>query len=1075
MFVVAAPRFACGQNANVGEIRGIVQDDSGGAIPGAKVVITNVSTGVTQTVETNSAGVYSAPFVPPGTYTVTMSKQGFKSLVQTDVSVQVGTTAVNGTLQVGAVTTEVSVRAEAQRVATESSDRSLEISGRTVTELPNIGQDWTATTALLPGIATAGPLANSSEPVLGSGSGLAFNGTGTYQGKWLVDGGSVSYPEDQNLNLSYDLPLDAVEEVSTVTNNFSAQYTSGNATINVITKSGSNQFHGSLFEFVQNDVFEARNFFSPTVPPLRWNKFGGTVGGPIKRDKAFFFFSFQSNPLSVPSVSIGTFPTAAARQGDFSDPAYPVIYDPNTTTSVNGQTVRTPFAGNVLPPGRLDPVAQKIEDYMPMPNRPGLVNNFYAATPYIWHQHWFIPRVDYNISQQQRISFSGTIEPGNVYQPGVTQIDGYKQPNFDQRYNLSDNWVFSPAFVGEFHMAMDRWAPTPRALSQDKGYPQKLGLLNAPADIFPSISASGTLPISLSPGASARMVQGGYTPSAVLSLTKGKHLIRFGGEYNKFYAGYSAWGDTSAGNFSFSGIFSRDPADQSSAGLGYADFLLGLPQTWSAQEYPFTVLDSWSSGLFVQDDFKIRHNLTLSFGVRYTLQSGWSERHNMVGEFDPTLTNPATQTPGAMWFASGADNEGRHAVQNGDYNNWAPRFGFAWSPGNKWAIRGAYGVFDFIWGADNYAGGVQGVGFTATGYETSTDLLTPVFRLQDGEPNLVYPTKATLTPDLLNGQALAYYPRNVAMPYVQQFHLGVQHEFAGFIADAAFVWTKGTHLLFTTDGNQVPASLLGPGNAQPHRPYPQYANIYMVEHSGLSKYYALQSTLKRQIGRGLTVNANYTWSKNLDTGSSSGWSSGGIDVFQLAHNTAANYGLTGYETPQMLNGGVVYELPLGSGKRFANHGGLVNAAAGGWQVSSVFVVHSGTPFTPVMAYDLSGSLGGGYWYPNRVGSGKLSNPTLNEWFDPSAFTQPAQYTFGNSGRNILFSPGYRGIDISLAKSFAVPWLGEKGRLQVRADASNATNHPNFGGPNNYIGNLGVGQITGAYPARNVQLGAKLFF
>jgi hypothetical protein len=1100
--------FASAQNMNKGEIRGEVRDTSGAVVPGVEVVIRNVNTGITQTTHTDAVGVYDAPFVSVGSYSITFRKEGFKTSVRSGVNVDIGITVADSTLEVGAVATNVTVQAQLATVQTESSDRNTVVPGATIAVLPNIAQDWTTFTALLPGAARAGPAysefvtTSSSGAVLGAGGYLAFNGSMPWQENFTVDGGMAWYPHSQNLNMAYDMPIDTVQETTAVTNNYSAQYTSGIANISVITKSGTNQFHGSLFEFVQNSAMMSRNFFTlPTaanpqgkVAPLHWNKFGGNVGGPIKRDKAFFFFSFMSNPMVRGQPSLYTMPTVQATEGNFSASGYPTVYDPTTTTLINGVETRTSFLSetgvNAIPTAMMDPVALKIQSYYPPPNLAGLVNNFAAAPEYVWYQKWYEPKIDYNFSERHRLSYSGAFNAGGVTNNGVIPqatmdqnstrtLTGFKQNNTtagngDERHTLSDNWIFSPRLGGEFHSTMDRWVALQSGWAAGKGYPAQLGLLNAPADNFPSINATGSLPVSVSGNSGSVLEEGSYSQSAVLSYIRGKHLIRFGGEYNRFYTGEIA-ALANAGSFTFNGIATRNPATGSS-GLGYADFLLGMPQSWSATEYPMVEVRSNPGGLFFQDDYKIRSNLTLNFGLRLTLQQGWYERHNMIGDFDPTLTNPATNTLGAVWYADGSAAGGRRLLQNSDYNNWAPRLGFAWSPKKNWAVRGAWGVFDLMWGDGDYTGGAVGLGSDRFNSLTSSDNLTPVLQLSKGEPNLFNSLPpSNLTPSFNNNQNIYYYPRYEAMPYMQQAHLDVQHEFAGFIADVGYVWTKGTHLFFATDMNQVPASRLAAGNAQPNRPYPQFLNITAIEHDGLSKYDALQATLKRQFGnKQFTLIANYTYCKTMDTGTSTGWSNGTIDTWQIAHNLQANYGLSTYDIRQTGTGGFVYELPVGRGRAFVNRGGVSNAVIGGWELSAMYDLHTGTPGTPIMATNLSGDMVGS-WFPNRIASGKIANPSILKWFDTSAFVQPTSYTFGNSGRDVVTLPGFKDMDISLQKGFPLHWLGEGGRFTIRVDAQNVTNHPNFYGPNFNIGSLAAGTITTAYPGRDIQLGAKLNF
>ncbi len=294
--------------------------------------------------------------------------------------------------------------------------------------------------------------------------------------------------------------------------------------------------------------------------------------------------------------------------------------------------------------------------------------------------------------------------------------------------------------------------------------------------------------------------------------------------------------------------------------------------------------------------------------------------------------------------------------------------------------------------------------------------------------------------------------------------------------EAAYVGTRGVHLGFGRDIDQVPAALLGPGDAQQRRPYPQYSGISANLFDGFSAYHSFQLSAKKQFAAGLSFTANYTFSKSMDTGTGSGY--GGlqnIDTWQNAYDPRANYALSKTDLPQLLNGAIVYELPLGAGKTFLNRSGIANTIFGGWQVSTTFQLHSGLPFTPVMGTaNLSGSLAG-TWFPNRLGNGTLANPSINGWFDPTAFAQPAPYTFGNSGRDILRGPGWSNLNLSLAKNFTIPWIGEAGRLQIRSEAYDVLNHANFGMPNADIGTPGVGVITSALTNRIIQLGAKLSF
>ena len=1078
------------QNRNAGEIRGTVTDPAGYVIPDATVIITNISTGVTQRVISDKAGIYDAPDVPPGQYTLTFRKEGFKEFVRSGIVLYVQTITIDGQLQVGSVSEKVSVTAAAPLVQTETSEKSLTLTSVPVAEFPDVGRSWMELTGLLPGVnggGTSGTTAGGNA----TGESVGVNGTGAYQANWLVDGAAAMYPDSNNPG-GLIMPIDSIAEVRMDVSNFSAEYGNGLAVFSVITKSGTNHWHGSAYEFDQNDKFEARNFFAPSNPPLRWNDYGGTVGGPVKRDKLFFFFSLDRTDEKTLSPTFVTVPTPAMRQGDFSAAGLPTVYDPSTTTLVNGQSVRQPFSGNVIPPGRFDSVAANIQQYFPNPNLSGIYNNFYAnlaPSPQTWL--FYSDKVDYNVSSSNRLSGSWLYNPGAVNFHDMTTVpitsEGGLQLHWafeNAQAQLTDVWTISPTVVNEARMGFLRQSGFSSVPTLGKGYPQKLGLMNAAANDFPNVTISGAVAAGLDGGIPGAVdTTNNFMPGDILTWIKGKHMLKFGGEYNKWQGAEGGWPGVDAGDLSFSGIFTRNPADANSAGLGYADFLLGLPQTWGDSMPPEYGERAWNTQLFVQDDFKVTPKLTLNIGVRYQIWSGWREAFNRVYSFDPNLTNPATNTLGAVWYGG---QDGRSALEKTLWDVFSPRLGFAWAPTQNWSIRGGYGTFTMMRNSSTYGNGL-GSGWGWTGYETSTDLMTPIFQLSQGLPSArFYPLPTGLTPDAKNGQPVSYVPYNTPMSYVEELHLDVQRRIPGdIVVDAGYVFTRGVHLGFGRDIDQVPQSLLGPGNAQLNRPYPQYQGISAALFDGFSNYNAFQLSLRKQFAKGLMFLVNYTGSKDMDTGMGSGWGGAeNIDAWQNAYDPHANYALSTLDLPQTLNGAVIYQLPFGAGRRFVNRGGVLGAVVGGWQGSSMFLLHSGSPFTPVVGTaNLDGSLAGG-WYPNRIGNGKLANPTINDWFDTSAFVTPAPYTFGDSGRDVVRGPDYRDLDFSLAKDFPIKKLGEAGKLQIRADAFDVFNHPNFGEPNNAIGTpgagvisstVGAGQSSSGSTSRNIQLGLRLVF
>ena len=1099
-FLKVSPTFA--QSRASGEIRGTVLDATGAAIPGVAVTITNQQTGVVTNLTSDKTGVYDAASVDPGTYTVTFEKEGFKKFVKTDIVLYVQAITVNAALEIGAVTQQVEVKGGAPLVQTETSDRSDTITTSQVTELPSVNRYWMDYTYLMPG--SNGQMTSSSFNNNNNGLSVGYNGQGAYQMLGLQDGGSATFLPGQNYVV---VPIQAIGEIQMETSNFSAEYSNGLAVFNVIIKSGTNRFHGEGFEFVQNDKFEARNYFSPSIPTLRWNMYGGTLGGPIKKDKLFFFVSYERNPSNTPSASITTYPTAAEREGNLA--GLPTIYDPNTLVqNADGSYSRTPFPNNQIPNGtvgganRIDAAAMNIMKYYPMPNIPGagLVNNYYYAVPAVnnsWNLDW---KGTWNISSGNRLTLSENLYEQN--QPGtgpVCPIDCVNNDSHYSTYVATDVWSISPNVVNEFRESFMR-SHQP-FFEDDTGtdYGSKLGIANLTAPTFPGITVDGTgAPNAI--GTSFKHSILGYstvTEADSLTVIRGKHILKFGGEYNSSRDD-NAWADINAGDFTFSGQFSQDPQHPSSTGAGLADFLLGSPGSWSDGWTPEDGSRTGNAQAFAQDDFKITSKLTLNLGIRWLAQRGYSEQFNRIGTFDPTITNPADNTLGAVWYGGqpiGIRNGGR-ALQATKYDNFEPRIGFAWAPKNNWVVRGAYGLFDDMWGGDTYQNG-WGLGTSISGNDSAAlqgAPLTPFMTLDAGHtpPAIpVYPPSAAF----YNGSGVGWWNYHIPMAYIQQWHVSVQHQFNNnTMLEVGYVGAHGVHLPDPFDANQLsPAAVqqviaAGGGvlgaenvNVQPYRPYPNFTGLTYQSMGGYNHFNSLQISLKKNMSHGLWVQTSYTWGHATDTNTQNGWAGAESD-YQVAWDPALSYGNAQIDERDNFNGSFVYQLPFGTGKALLNKGAILDGFVGGWQLSNTWQALSGIPFNPTWGGGGSNFSGSGTWYPDRVCNGALSNPSLQEWFNPACFQSAALGTFGNSGRNVLFGPHFFNMNTSLAKSFKLRWLGEAGLLQIRIDAFDVLNHPNFGQPNASIvpgataGTfIGTGTITSSSTQRNVQLGARVVF
>lgn len=1119
-----ATSLSFGQNANTGEIKGTVQDSSGAVVQGATVTITNVETGLSVVTTSNSAGLYDAPSVPIGPYTVTFAKAGFRSFVRKGVNLQLQTIAIDATLQVGNTSEQVTVIAEAPLLQTETSDQYTNFNTKEVLNAPIVGGIWfSELTKVLPGVGGGGGR-NAS-----GGEGVAVNGTQSYTANFQIEGSSATDPRDLNASNNY-VPLDAIGEVSVNTANAGAQNGNSLLSLNVNLKGGTNHWHGSLFEFVQNDVFESRNYFnSGTKAPVRWNEYGGSVGGPIVKNKLFFYFTYQRNPVNSGGFFTTTVPTEAMRNGDFSDPSFQAtIYDKD---SCAGTCARTPLNGgsNIIDMNtQADPVAKAILGFMPHPTDPNaLTNNFSAVVSTSSSSTWYVGKVDYQINNNHRLSGSIFEYPTILtFNPDALCGLGFDctrstPNNRNQSARITETWTISPTVVNEFRAGAlrehDQYAPP----TFGKGFLEQIGMepaygANAPADVFPNITISPSqLGVSaqtfIGGGVHANLVEDIYTGSDVLTLVRGKHTIKLGGELDRLFQHDTTWGDSSSGDFTFTGVgtnsgTSSDPRNggATSTGIPFADFLLGDVGTWNIFNGTPTNIASWITGAFVNDDFKVTPRLALNLGLRYQHQTGWAVANSTFGNFDPNLVNPAPFLPpnslGAIRYG-GVDG---HNTIEPSVNSWSPRIGFAWSPWNQWSFRGSYGIFQVPRGTELYAHdnfpATLGLGFTPHGFiGNGTDVAFP---LQTGPPpgSVIVPTLATLTPDQFNFDRVAFYAPQLPLQYVQQFLLSVQRELpAGHLLDVSYVHTKGTHLNFANDMNQVPENLLADpsntGDFSPLRPVPWFRSILAHDFTGWSNYDALQLRLVKRFSRGVSYQFNYAWSKMMDTGTSSGHDLSLSDQnqsgWQRARDPIANYGISGLNATHNFNGSVTYELPFGSGRTYPLHG-VLDQIIGGWRISTIVQAHSGAPFTPIVNSNANGgdpALSGspncfcGYVLrPNRIGSGKVDNPTVNRWFDPTAFTDPTNDgttpAFGDSGRDFLTGPKFVNFDISLGKTFRIR---EGMHLEVRADSYNAFNHPQFTIPDTNILSSTAGQITSSQgannfgPGRVIQMGGRFTF
>jgi hypothetical protein len=1047
------------QNRSTAEIVGTVTDPSGAVVPNTAVKITNTKTGTSVQAATNRAGAFDVPLLDPGSYTVEFQATGFQAIIRTGIDLQLDQTArVDTQLKVGSPTEAVTVYSSTI-LNTDDSQRGTNFNAQLIDELPTVGRDPSYLALLAPGTSSAQSNVSGVDPGRRS-----VNGSRAFSISATVNGGSGVLPNSDNF-VTLVPALSAVQEFNVIENNYNAEYATGTSVLNIVTRNGSNQLHGSLFEYFENNDLNAKNFFAKGPTPLRYNQPGATVGGPILRNRLFFFFSYQDTINPSTTVSTVTVPTAAVRAGIFT--GLPTITDPQTGL---------PFPNNTIPTSRLDPVAQKVAQYWPATDQSGNVNNFYFAGLQNLTTPIYDGRVDYHLSDSNTITGAGHVylltndHTGSIPGPACfnkTERCG-EQISHSQQWTLSDRWILTPTKINEFRVNFVRQYFNQLTPNQDENLPQTLGLTTVPPNYLPYFSISGSVPTSIGPGQHSGGAQDTMSYGDALTWVHGRHSVKFGGEFDKFR--YNVLPTWDSGSFTFSGLFT---------GTGFADFLLGLPFSYSLTAQPNTIgARRLAYAAFAQDDFRVSHNLTLNFGLRYEGQGGFSEANNRLSNFSPTLVNPLTNTPGAIVFAS----PGNDTLQNNHFALFAPRVGLAWSPGSRWVVRGGYGIFFVPISAQrNYNSAPPGYAISQSIQVTNTAAKTPIFTLAQGPPLYLYPPASARTAGVQNGQSVTYFPLSAAEAYMQQWHISVQKQLSAFtLVEASYVGSKGTHLLFPRDLNQVPQTSLGPGNLQLLRPYPQFQSITDVFADSNSNYNALQVQINQRFSHGLTFLANYTYSKSLDTCSLDFTTSGGCE-YQIAARPAATYAPSQFDQTQRLVIGGAYELPFGAGRTYMNHGGIANVVIGGWRLSESFTANTGFPFT-VFASTSNPALSGNL-FANLIGTPAVSTPTLAEWFNPAAFANPALYTFGNSGRDLLRGPEFWDFDFSLNKKFVVP-VGTDGRYHVdfRADFYNAFNHTNFAQPNSTLGSAATGTITAtAYsnpnnnPSRQIQLGLVLNF
>lgn len=1055
-----------------GTINVVVEDSTQAVVPGASVTVTNKATGLTRSGASGPRGDYMATFLPAGEYSITAQVQGFKRSTLPSFTLQVDQNAsVRMTLTPGEVVETVQVTASTPLLEADTSSLGQVIENRKILELPLNGRNPFA----------LGLLAGNTTPVTGMGTNLPFiAGGGRFSSnEVLLDGvdnnTTVTAGSIGRNGVALQPSVDAVQEFKVKTNAFSAEFGhAAGAVISAAIKSGSNEYHGTLFEFLRNDKLDANNFFTNAAglpkAAFRQNQFGGVLGGHIIRNKTFFFGDYQGTRQRTASASsIGSLPPSAIRNGDLSLLRTP-IYDPmSRRVAANGTVVSTPFPNATIPPSMINPSSAAVLKLIPDPNfgTPGsLSRNFFRQIPRGFDQDQWDVRVDHAISSANTLF--GRVSKSNQTNPQPGTIDGFiggSNTLYRDIFQavLNDTHVFSPAVVNEFRAGYTRHNGSRLVDEVDQGVKfaidNKVALFPFPVQGFPGIAfnfsgeATGSTQFDGFGGGSSDLnYENRFHFADTVSLNRGTHAMKIGADFRRNRYD-NLRGNPFFGQFIFGSIFSSS-SDAPGSGAPFADFLMGFPSLiqgtqmldWGRQADVYV-------GLFFQDDWKITQRLTLNLGLRYDLYTQPIDIRDRGGLFD--LDKVRFAVPGKDGYS--------RAIVDGDHNNIGPRAGFAYQMRPRWVLRGGYGLFYGLRDQN------QEVTQIAGNNPNTPALIAPVVSAQRtvlppytiNSPVQAGPTTTTLEAysaaapltRTIRSQGL----HDARFPMLHQYNFSIQFQPAqSLLIETSYQGALGRDLatLFI-NVNQVPFEYALDGrNVQSQRPYPMINGTVIPTFSkAKSNYNAFNMRVEQRYRAGISFLMNYTWQKNLEeggSGPSAFTQNGGTSIALDSYNLSREKGLAPIDVAHIFNLSYGYELPWGPGRNWLSSRGPLAAVVGGWQVNGITTLRGGFP-TDIRTNRLP-PIFNTFNVPDRVKGEPVqlqSGRGPDSFFNPAAFRVPGTVlsstgaqiqTFGDSARRVARGPGSVNFDVSLFKQVTV---AEKYRLQFRAEAFNLTNTPTF--------------------------------
>jgi hypothetical protein len=1061
-------------SAQTARVNGVVTDSSQAIVSGAAITVTNLETGLRRDAQTNDTGNYDFPLLPVGRYRVQANMSGFSSQTVDEVKLDVDQVVrLDFTLKPGALTESVEVTAAAALLDSDSATVGQVISNKSITEMPLNGRNFLSLATLTAGTSPSVGGRTQSE------GGFVAGGAHAYQMNVQVDG------LDNNTNYSggpvgYEAEavkpsIDAVGEFKVITNNLSAEYggrMGGTVLVNI--KSGTNQFHGTAYEFLRNDALDGTNFFAnrsgAAKPEYRQNQFGGTLGGPIRKNKTFIFGSFDGTRIRSGTSSISTVPTAAELTGDFSKIRR--IFDPATTQGTGGAMTRQPFAGDLIPKSRWDPLYPKLLALYPAPTTTAIVNNYYfsGADRNDWNNYDF--KGDHSFNDANRISVRYSRRDKDQYQNGPLPLPadgGLATTTTIHSNSIVGSYIrnLNPATNNELRIGQSR-LPTSFDIPYDQPLFDQYGIKGIPKANFASSNDHGLT--RFTPAGYSELGSRSFWPNTnnmfttqvndVLFHLMSKHTLKAGGEFKHINVFRNA-ARFARGQMAFNREFTADPQNRAATGDGLAEFALGLVAGGSLGNENGENLKMNTFAAFVQDDWKVSTRFTVNLGVRWDLFMVPTFPDGRVSNFllDYSQTGAAGRLPQIR------PQDGKDCGCQQNFKNFAPRLGVSYRVTNRTVLRAGFGII--FAAADSYGNQIarymnQSPDFVEYSLAT-VDRINPLMKLSTGFPAVQLPATSVPGP-----AAVGINVQDPHMPdqYSNQWFFDVQRELP---------WN--TLLTLGYNGNEAHKLIAGLDYNLPYGPatttvasrriFPYYTNVTRQIPIGNSTYSALIWKLEKRFSKGLSFLSAFTWAHSIDDVNETGNSvnPGPVNPWNIQLNRGNSYS----DIRRQWAFSASYELPFGKGKALLNQGRALDLIFGGWQLASLVSLRTGLPFTVTTSGGLTNA--GGADRPNRIGDGTLpaDQRSIDRWFDVTAFKVQPQYTYGNSGKNILFGPGRRNLDLSLSKSFRIT---ESKYLQFRAESFNFTNTPAFDKPGANITGLGTGTITGADDPRRIQFGLK---